>query len=57
MLAQKVKAFPDLYDKRAKCFKEKNVVQTTWQKVAESLDFEENDSFIRAGSNWEYFER
>ena len=51
MLAQKVKAFPDLYDKRAKCFKEKNDVQTTWQKVAESLDFEENDRFIRASSN------
>ena len=30
-----------MYDKRIKGFKEKDVVQNTWEKVAESLDFEE----------------
>ena len=37
--------------KELNVLKKKNAVQTTWQKVAESLDFEENDSFIRASSN------
>ena len=36
MLEEKVKDFPDLYDKRVKCFKEKDAVQNAWQKVAES---------------------
>ena len=30
-----------MYDKRIKGFKEKDAVQNTWEKVAESLDFEE----------------
>ena len=36
MLEEKVKDFPDLYDKRVKGFKEKDAVQNAWQKVAES---------------------
>ena len=56
MLVEKVKGFPDLYDKRVKGFKQKDAVKNAWQKVAESSDFEENDSFVRASSNWEYFE-
>ena len=51
MLAEKVKGFPDLYDKRVKGFKQKDAVKNAWQKVAESSDFEENDSFVRASSN------
>ena len=53
MFAEKVKDFPVLYDKRVKGFKEKDAVQNTWEKVAESL---ENGNFIRASSNSEYFE-
>ena len=51
MLVEKVKGFPDLYDKRVKGFKQKDAVKNAWQKVAESSDFEENDSFVRASSN------
>ena len=47
MLAEKVKGFPVLYDKRVEGFKEKD----SWGKVAESLDFAENGNFIRASSN------
>ena len=56
MLAEKVKGFPVLCDKRVKGFKEKDAVQNTWEKVAKSLGFEENGNFVRASSNWEYFE-
>ena len=51
MLAEKVQGFPVLYDKRVKGFKEKDAVQNTWEKVAESLDFAENGNFIRGGSD------
>ena len=51
MLAEKVQGFPVLYDKRVKGFKEKDAVQNAWEKVAESLDFEENGNFIRASNN------
>ena len=51
MLAEKVKDFPVLYDKRVKGFKEKDAVQNAWEKVAESLNFAENGNFIRASSN------
>ena len=51
ILAEKVQGFPVLYDKRVKVFKEKDAVQNTWEKVAVSLDFEENDNFIRAFSS------
>ena len=51
MLAEKVQGFPVSYDKRLKGFKEKDAVQKTWEKVAESLDFEENGNFVRASSN------
>ena len=30
-----------MYDKRIKGFKEKDAVQNAWEKVTESLDFEE----------------
>ena len=42
-----MQGFPVLYDKRVKGFKEKYAVE----KVAESLDFEENGNFIRESSN------
>ena len=51
MLAEKVQGFPVLYDKRLKGFKEKDAVQSAWEKVAESLDFEENGNFITGSSN------
>ena len=51
MLAEKVQGFPVLYDKRVKGFKERDAVQNAWEKVAESLNFEENGNFIRASSN------
>ena len=51
-----MKGFPVLYDKRVRGFKEKDSVQNAWEIVAESLDFTENGNFIRASSNWEYFE-
>ena len=41
MLAEKVKGFPVLYDKRVKGFKEKDAVQNTWEKIAKSLEFAE----------------
>ena len=41
MLAEKVKGFPVLYDKRDKDFKEKDAVQNAWEKVAEILEFAE----------------
>ena len=56
MLVEKVKGFPVVYDKKVKGFKEKDAVQNAWEKVAESLEFAENGNFIRASSNWEYFE-
>ena len=51
MLAEKLKGFPVLHDKRVKGFKGKDAVQKAWEKVAESLDFAENGHFIRASSN------
>ena len=41
---------------RVKDFKEKDAVENAWEKVAERLDFAENANFIRASSNWEYFQ-
>ena len=49
MLPEKMEGFPVLYDKRV--FKEKDSVQNTWEKVAESLDFAKNSNFIRESSN------
>ena len=51
MLAEKVQGFPVLHDKRVKGFKEKDAVQNAWEKVAKSLDFEENGNFVRASCN------
>ena len=56
MFPEKMEGFPILNDKRVTGFKEKDSVQNTWEKVAASLDFTENGNFIRATSNWEYFE-
>ena len=56
MLAKKVHGFTGLYDEWFKGFKGKYAVQNAWEKVGESLDFEENGNFIRASSNWEHFE-
>ena len=56
MLAEKLQGFTGLYDKWFKGFKEKYAVQNAWEKVGESLDFEENGNFIRTSSNWEHFE-
>ena len=56
MLAEKVKGFPVLHDKRVQDFKETDTVQNAWRKLANSLDFPENCNLIRAKSNWEYFE-
>ena len=51
MLPEKMEVFPILNDERVRGFKEKDSVQNTWEKVAESLDFTENGNFIRASSN------
>ena len=48
---KKMEGFPVLCDKRVKDFKEKDSVQNTWEKVAESLDFAKNSNFIRESSN------
>ena len=40
-LQEEFTSFPVFYDKIIKGFKEKDAVQNTWEKVAESLDFEE----------------
>ena len=46
-----MQGFLVLYYKRVKGFKEKYAVQNASEKVAESLDFEENGNFIRESSN------
>ena len=51
MLAKKVQGFPVLYNKIVKGFKEKAAVRNAREEVAESIDFEENGTFIRASSN------
>ena len=57
MLAEKVQeAFQFCKINKLKVFKEKDSIQNTREKSAESLDFAENGNFIKASSNWEYFE-
>ena len=51
MFPVKAEGFPVLRDKRVKFFKEKDSVQNAWEKVAESLDFAENNNFIKECSN------
>ena len=51
MLPEKMEGIPVLYDKRVRGFKEKDSVQNTWEKRAESFGFAENGNFIRASSN------
>ena len=46
ILGEKVKEYPALYDKTAKGYKEKDVVENAWRKVAESLDFAENGRLL-----------
>ena len=50
------KNFPVLYDKRGNVLKEKDSFENVREKLAERLDFVENNNVIRASSNWEYFE-
>ena len=45
-LAETVKAFPCLYDKTKKDYKEKDVVTNAWNSVANQLDFIEDDKLI-----------
>ena len=42
VLAEKVKLFPVLYDKKCKGYKERDAVNNAWAAVAEDLDFAEN---------------
>ena len=42
LLAETVKLYPVLYDKRAPGYKEKDVVFNAWGEVADKLDFVEN---------------
>ena len=41
-LSQKVKEYPALFDKQAKGYKQKDIVNNAQRKVAEALDFTEN---------------
>ena len=41
LLAENVRLYPVLYDKSKKGFKERDVVQNAWAKVASMLDFVE----------------
>ena len=45
-LAETVKAFPGLYDKTKKGYKEKDVVTNAWNSVANQLDFIEDGKLI-----------
>ena len=45
-LAETVKAFPRLYDKTKKGYKEKDVVTNAWNSVANQLDFIEDGKLI-----------
>ena len=57
MLAEKVqKAFQFCIIKGLMFLKKTDSVQNVREKLTESLDFAENGNFIRARSNWEYFE-
>ena len=52
MLAEKVQeAFQFCKINKLKVFKEKDSIQNTREKSAESLDFAENGNFITASSN------
>ena len=46
MLAKKVHGFTGLYDEWFKGFKGKYAVQNAWEKVGESLGFEENGNLL-----------
>ena len=45
-LAETVKAFPCLYDKTKKGYKEKDVVTNAWNSVVNQLDFIEDGKLI-----------
>ena len=42
LLAEAVRKYPALYDKRLKDYKDRNVCRNAWEKVANSLDFVED---------------
>ena len=57
VLAEKVQAFPVLYNKRMKGFKEKTCMfSKRLGEIGEKSRFTENGYFIEASSNWEYSE-
>ena len=41
-LAEAVRTYPCLYDKKKKEYKDKNVCENVWRKVIEKLEFIEN---------------
>ena len=45
-LAEKVKEYPCLYDKKAKGHKERDVMKNAWQSVADQLVFAENGQYV-----------
>ena len=51
LLAETVKLYPVLYDKRAPGYKEKGVVFSAWGEVADKLDFAENGKNPLNGKN------
>jgi len=53
MLCEKVKAFPILYDKGSKGYKEKDAVNNAWEKVSEELDFVGNGKFLLMLNNFQ----
>ena len=45
-LSEKVKMYPCLYDKTTKGYKEKDVLQNSWNAVAELLEFVEDSTCL-----------
>ena len=45
-LSVKVKMYPCLYDKKTKGYKEKDVIQNSWNAVAELLEFIEDGTCL-----------
>ena len=45
-LREKVRMYPSLYDKMTKGYKEKDVLQNSWNAVAELLEFVEDGTCL-----------
>ena len=45
-LSEKVKMYPCLYDKTTKGYKEKDILQNSWNAVAELLEFVEDSTCL-----------